>query len=263
MRVIINADDFGCNYNTNIAIIDAFNKGLCTTTTIMSNMLGFEEACSLAHDNKLNSGKIGVHLVLTEGKPITNEIRKCNKFCDKNGEFLSEINRKRQITKFSLNTHEKFILAQEFRAQMESCIKNKLAINHLDSHQHVHFESGILEVILPIANEYSIKRIRIIRNCGKLNTSYQLLKTVYKYFMNKKLRNLGYARTNYFGSMDDYIYSKEILKTEENTSIEIMIHPRYMENRLVDSDGKLLESKFFQAGLIKTNTHKLNLLQGL
>ena len=69
-KLIINADDFGLNTSVNHAIIESFEKGLINSTTLMANMPGFEEAIELAHKNNIID-KIGIHLCLTEGEPIT------------------------------------------------------------------------------------------------------------------------------------------------------------------------------------------------
>jgi hypothetical protein len=52
--VIINADDFGMNSSVNRAILSSVEQGLVTSTSIMANMPGFEEAAGLvrAHGRK-------------------------------------------------------------------------------------------------------------------------------------------------------------------------------------------------------------------
>ena len=46
--LFVNADDFGLSHEVNMAIVEAFKKGLINNTTIMVNMPGFEEAVRLA-----------------------------------------------------------------------------------------------------------------------------------------------------------------------------------------------------------------------
>ena len=48
MDVIVNADDFGMNHNVNLAIDYCFKKNIISSTTIMANMPGFDEAVKLA-----------------------------------------------------------------------------------------------------------------------------------------------------------------------------------------------------------------------
>ena len=61
--LIINADDFGKNRDVNQAVVECFERGLCSSTTIMPNMPGFEEACRLVHEKGLVS-HVGIHAVL-------------------------------------------------------------------------------------------------------------------------------------------------------------------------------------------------------
>lgn len=101
--LIINADDFGLNENTNTAIVNCFEKGLCSSTTIMPNMPGFEHACQLAHEKKLLN-HIGLHIVLTESYPLTEAMKVTSRFCDKTGRF--HIDRTRRILYLSaVDTH--------------------------------------------------------------------------------------------------------------------------------------------------------------
>ena len=79
---IINADDFGMNSEANKAIIHSLKNGICSSTTLISNMSGFEEAVSLIKENNLNN-RVGIHLNLTEGVPLTKGILKSPLFCDK------------------------------------------------------------------------------------------------------------------------------------------------------------------------------------
>ena len=78
-KIIINADDFGMSAEANKAIVEAFEKNVISSTTLMANMSGFNEACELAHRHRL-LGKIGVHLNLTSGYPLSEPIRKCCAF---------------------------------------------------------------------------------------------------------------------------------------------------------------------------------------
>ena len=66
--VIINADDFGLCGSVNRAIAQAHRNGVLTSATIMSNMPAVDEAIKMAAD--MPELGTGIHLNLTEGKPI-------------------------------------------------------------------------------------------------------------------------------------------------------------------------------------------------
>ncbi len=46
-KVIFNSDDFGYSYGVNYGILDAYQRGILTSTTLMANMPGFEHAVKL------------------------------------------------------------------------------------------------------------------------------------------------------------------------------------------------------------------------
>src|SRR5712672_1191198 len=98
-KIIVNADDFGMSAEVNRAIVEAFENNVISSTTLMANMPGFDEACELAHRHRLVS-KIGLHLNLTSGYPLSSPIRRCARLCDTNGMF-----RARQ-TRFRLSKEE-------------------------------------------------------------------------------------------------------------------------------------------------------------
>ncbi|WP_145838534.1 ChbG/HpnK family deacetylase, partial [Bacillus paralicheniformis] len=66
--LIINADDFGFSRGVNLGIIEAFQHGVLTSTTLMVNMQEAEHAVELARQNRELG--VGVHLTLTAGRPI-------------------------------------------------------------------------------------------------------------------------------------------------------------------------------------------------
>ncbi len=78
--LIVNADDFGQSAVVNRAILDCFQKGLISSTTIMANMPGFDEAVELALAKGLQQN-IGVHLNLTDGEPLVSALPAATRRC--------------------------------------------------------------------------------------------------------------------------------------------------------------------------------------
>lgn len=70
---------FGLKSSDNKAIVELFDKGLINCRTLRSNMPGFDEAVELIHNRTLDK-KIGIHLVLTDGLLLTQEIKSINLF---------------------------------------------------------------------------------------------------------------------------------------------------------------------------------------
>jgi chitin disaccharide deacetylase len=235
-KIIINADDFGYNIAINKAILRSFQSILITDTSLMVNMPGFEDAIQLARTQRFLSKKIGLHLNLTEGYPLSEGIRKCGRFCDGSGLFIY----RRKQPLFFLGTREQKAIYMEMNAQMEKMIQAGIIPNHLDSHHHVHTEWAIMKLLIRLGKEYNVRKIRLTRNMGK-QQGYS--KRVYKYFLNGYLKYAGITGTNYFGDIDDM---REMMRARppKGKTIEIMVHPCLDERQeLVDYDRKNLQEK--------------------
>jgi predicted glycoside hydrolase/deacetylase ChbG (UPF0249 family) len=63
---IVNGDDFGASHGINRGILEAHQKGILTSTSLMVNMPGAEEAARLSREAPLMS--IGLHITLTSEK---------------------------------------------------------------------------------------------------------------------------------------------------------------------------------------------------
>lgn len=224
MKLIINADDFGASESINNAIIQAFNKKLISSATIMTNMPGFENACKLIKKQNLY-GKIGIHLNLIEGYPVTEKISLCEKFCDNNGKFNEKRNRL-----FMLSREVRQAVYEEFFGQLNKLYKKNIFPTHIDSHHHYHTEWAIGKQVLGIAKNNNINAIRLSRNIGK---NIRGIKGIYKSIYNKNLAIKGFAKTHYFGSLSDAMFIKNLQLQQCN--IELMVHPGY------DKRGRLIE----------------------
>ena len=226
--MIINADDFGYSSEINRAIVESFHRGYCSSTTLMANMQGFEEACSLIHEKKLLN-HTGIHLVLTEGVPLTDKIKKSPRFCNSDGIF----NMSRKVRFWVLSADEKKAVAEELRAQIAKCRKNGITLTHADSHRHAHEEWAIAAIVIDICREEKIPYFRLTRNCGQGSA---LAKRMYRHFLNQRIRKAGLARTRYFGSAKDVFFLLEKRGVGRvGDSIEVMVHPGF------DSRGSLID----------------------
>ena len=214
--LIVNADDLGYDTSTNAAIIRSFEQGLCSSATLMANMDGFEEACDLIHKHGLIN-HVGIHINISEGKPLTERIQRLDRFCNEEGEFI--LRRSERV--ILLSDEEKEALAAEFRAQIQRLRSRSINITHVDSHKNIHEEWGIFTVLLPVVKEAGIPYVRLSRNIGKRSA---WMKTHYRHMLNARLILAGLARTRHFGSMKDFEYEQRI-DTSITHSCEIMVHP--------------------------------------
>lgn len=85
MSITINADDFGIDRGTSEFIKTCIKKGYVNTTTVLINMEDYKETYELIKRADLIE-RVGLHLNLTEGRPISDGISRCFSFC-KDGKF--------------------------------------------------------------------------------------------------------------------------------------------------------------------------------
>jgi chitin disaccharide deacetylase len=231
-HIKINADDFGLKSSVNKAIIEAFDKNFINSTTLMANMPGFEEAIDMIYKNKL-LGKVGVHLVLTEGVCLTEKVK-----------FLKYLFKGKEIFKKQMNRNffffdkvDKQLIYRELAAQIEKVQNCGISITHLDSHHHVHEFIGITNILLALKRNYHIPSIRILNNLEK---PYKIYKHLYRANVNLYLKSKGANYSDFFGNQLDFqLNYKKRPSFIKNSSIEIMVHPDYNhEGKLIDKVNK-------------------------
>ncbi|GGG03711.1 carbohydrate deacetylase [Paenibacillus aceti] len=125
-QVIINADDFGLSPAVNRGIIEAFQAGGITSTSLMVNMPGFEEAVQLAFSQPALS--VGLHFNLTYGRPVSNPAS-IPSLVRSDGSFHSD---PLAPARDSRDVH------RELTAQWERFVRTGLRPTHLDSHHLLH-----------------------------------------------------------------------------------------------------------------------------
>ena len=242
MKLIINADDYGKDISTTQAVFDAFSKGLCSSVTIMATGEAYEEAIALAADNHIFD-KIGIHLNLIEGQPLTEPIRRLKNFCNEEGSFNAFFHKSRSLRLEGFPREEKEAVALELRAQIEKCRKSGLALTHVDSHHHVHTRWEVWQVVAPLLRDFGLTKVRISRNYGEHISPAKL---VYKYIFNKSLHLAGSKTADYFGSAEDvvHLFSRKPQIISSDYVVEAMTHPLYKTaGELLDlGDTKLEEA---------------------
>ena len=223
----VNADDFGISEEASLAILECFQKKLIHSTTACPNGKYFEQAMKLASRNELGD-KIGIHLNITEGTPLTTAIRNERFFCDGNGNFHGNINRYKR-----LNVHQKKVLEEELIAQFQKFWECGLPIHHLDSHHHIHTAPNMSAIFLSMAKRYDIAGIRITRNVNVNNCVKRLLKWIF----NQKLSRKKLAFSDHLGSIEDYLKKKKYSNWWEID--EVMVHPTYNScKELIDNHSE-------------------------
>lgn len=237
--LIINADDFGYSLTVNQAILRSFERKFINSTSLMANMAGFDDAINMVNRNTVLQGRVGVHLNLTEGYPVTRLLRGLPAFCDDSGRLVYD----RQRALIHLGRKEKDGLYGELKAQLEKVLSAGIRPTHLDSHHHVHTEWAVAPLVCRLAREYGIRRIRLTRNMGPVGS---FIRHIYKRVYNSWYlsRHSGFANTDYFGDIADIschakVDGRGCIILSPGRSYEVMVHPLFDGHaNLVDLNGE-------------------------
>lgn len=234
---ILNADDFGMTKEHNKAVLEGYNNGFLTSTSLVANGDTFSAAVNDILPECPNIG-VGVHLNISVGKALT----KCELLTNQDGYFNGGF-----IYFWLKSSDKKFLkqLEQEFRAQIEK-IKRYSNIDHISSKDHIHVIPGIYKLILKLSKEYEIPYVRNLEE--KIHFIPEIFKHLNFHFptnfikvlflnnlskynnlepMNSKIKHytLGLEYTNLLTSETIEQGLKAI--DEENCIIECIIKPCY------------------------------------
>ena len=157
-QLIVNADDFGMAPGVNRAIVEAHRTGIVTSTSLLANGLAFEEAADAARATPTLA--VGVHLNLTEGRPISDAAH-LGTLVTGAGEFVGspEALFFRMVAgRVSMDAAER-----ELRAQIERIQDAGIQPTHLDGHQHVHMWPPMFALTARLAAEYGLAGVRSSR----------------------------------------------------------------------------------------------------
>jgi len=173
-KLIITADDFGRDSACTTTIAQSLADGLITSTSLMANGRAFEQASALAQSNGLTD-RIGVHLCLDEGIPLSSEMAR---LADPNGHLMV------QRSLLPLSATLATAIEAELSAQIERVLAAGIRPTYLDSHRHIHTSYPIARIVVRLAKRYGISYVRPARN---LAGSYGPMTGLYKWIFNSYL----------------------------------------------------------------------------
>jgi hopanoid biosynthesis associated protein HpnK len=154
--VIVNGDDFGVSQGVNQAIIEAHQRGILTSTSLMVTGDAFEEAVALA--KAYPSLAVGLHLVLCCGKSALPP-QQISHLVDAQGNFSGDP--VKAGLRYQFNPAARRELGLEIRAQLEKFHQTGLPLSHVDGHLHLHTHPVVLRSLSELAAEFAIRVIRL------------------------------------------------------------------------------------------------------
>ena len=223
--ILINADDFGLNDEVNKAVVELLNIGRIQRATLMVNMPKSKEAAEMSKAYHLES-KIGLHINLTDGEPLTNDIKR-TRFCKYDAFNREEVE---SGTRLHISSSERRAVRKEVEAQFDKFkeLTGHYPI-HVDSHRHVHNYFPFLYIIMRIAKKCQVESMRIgINLFDRKEASFA--KKTYKFILNTIIKH-RFKHTDYMGAYLEYV---DYFDAPKDKTCEVMVHPTYQNGKIVD-----------------------------
>ncbi len=165
-RLIVNADDFGRTASINTAVIQAHQDGILTTASLMVNEPACAEAVQLARAHPRLG--VGLHLALLCGRAgLPHE--QIPGLADAQGRFTDSPAGAGFRYFFLPGLRSQ--LRAEIRHQLEAFRATGLVLDHVNGHLHLHLHPTVLGILLELATEFDIRRVRLTRDPLRLNLS--------------------------------------------------------------------------------------------
>jgi hopanoid biosynthesis associated protein HpnK len=264
-RLIVNADDFGLTSGVNRAIVEAHERGIVTSATMMANGTAVTEAVNTAR-NAPGLG-VGCHVVLVDGVPLSDPSQ-IGSLLDGNGSQRFRAS----LSDFAIQCFRRKLVPAEIQDEAARQIRKLqaegISVSHLDTHKHTHLFPQVLQPLLRAANACGVHAIRnpvelipfgrVAENPGlwKRWAQVRVLNRVARRFrsmvQDAGLRtpdgSIGIVAT---GLMDETILRFLIEHIPEGTW-ELVCHPGYDDPDLARAGTRLRAARVRELELLKS-----------
>ena len=229
IEFIVHADDFGFSKSVNQCINKCFAEKWLSEASLMVNMPACDEAVEIARRHGY-AHRVGLHLNLTEGEPLTELIKECPRFCSEEGIF-NKVFHLSTVGRFFISQKEKLAAQIEILAQIKKFCAYGGLMMKVDSHHHAHTDWAIYKILKPIALEFGFTSMRISADMHNVRIDKELYKRLY----NRDVRK-HFQTTNHFDGIVPGLIANASGKTE------VMVHPLLWDGQLCDSRKDFAEN---------------------
>jgi hopanoid biosynthesis associated protein HpnK len=159
IRLIVNADDFGLSESVNAAVLEAHDRGILTSCSLMVGEAAAPAAVRAARERP--GLAVGLHLTTLCGHavlPPSAVPRLVDGFGRLPGDPV------RAGLRYAFDRTAQAQLSLELRAQFERFHESGLPLSHVDGHLHMHLHPFIFDRAAALAEEAGCRRLRIPRD---------------------------------------------------------------------------------------------------
>jgi len=231
-KIIVNGDDFAYSEGVNRGIIQAYQEGILTSTTVMANLLtGREPYLQNLKSSKVTKPSlgIGVHLNLTSGEPLSTSWTE--------GKLNRPLRGKNDPKEWQGSIWRKYIssftivqIKEEYEAQVQKTKEVFGSIDHVDSHHSSASYFPAMEAYFELAKKYNLA----VRPLAQLSENSQyggemiIEKDFYQKAKQKGVRTVDSAELRYLKKEDFY---KVLESIKDGELVEFMFHPAIDSSR--------------------------------
>jgi hopanoid biosynthesis associated protein HpnK len=270
-QLIVNADDFGLTPGVNRGICRAYREGILTSTTLMANAAGFQDAVRRASENP--GLGVGCHLVLVGGR-ITGNTKDVGRLAGEDGRLPATVGT--LVGKITLGHVSQRNIVVELRAQIEksqgACQAAGIEPTHCDSHKHTHCHPTVMRAIAQAMAETGMRKwrkpyespanvieitgsSRKIRGVGQIAGALaaHLTRPLFdqlslKYGLSSPERFYGFAATGHL----DALGLMQFLENLPDGVSELMCHPGENDEDLLKAGTRLREERAAEMAALMT-----------
>ena len=234
--LIVNADDLGIHPNINAGILSAYRKGIVSSASmIMTTGYVAETQKDIADNPGL---PVGLHLCLTQGTAIA-PVAKIRGLASEDGIFKLKASHL-----VMLRRHNSASLLDQIRVEFSAqfALAKDLGVNltHVDSHQHIHMNPMLFDIVQELAPKFGVSTIRLVSEpvsslfiageIGEVVRRRNHVKWALLRYLAGKIAPRLQTTDRFFGIVHSGVISKRVLlslfrSAPRDQSLEICIHP--------------------------------------
>ena len=258
-RLIINADDFGLTSGVNRAILEAHQRGMVTSATLMANSAAFDEAVRLAKSAPDLS--LGCHVVLIDGSPVLGAAQVATLVTGDSG---ANSRFRSGSVSFALRALSGFLSPREIEAEATAQIRKiqaaSITVSHIDTHKHTHILPQVLVPLLRAAKACGVRAVRnpfeptsiaTLRNrpgLWKRRIALRTLRALAQQKFQRAVKDAGMSTPDgsvglvATGTLDEQVF-RDIIEHLPEGTWEFVCHPGYDDEQLRQVQTRLRESR--------------------
>lgn len=236
-QLVVNADDLGLSESINRGIFEARERGIVTSASLLANSDAFDDAIRRAR--AIPALDIGVHLNIYRGVPLLPRER-VPTLVDGDGRFFGSAGRIAWgLTTRRIDVRE---VEAEFRAQIEKVEVAGVSPSHLDGDKHLHLWPSVFKKVCALADEYGIRRVRLVRERLQLRWIPVGLTMLSRWDVPSARRRGLMVPDGTIGVGEapvDIDTLSRLLSAAKGERVEFVVHPGYVDQEFRDLQGSV------------------------